>query len=246
MHFKGNAPARIMIEGTDGDPASGTWRTLVAERAVLPHARHFYLEEVEDAGELSHVRLNVYPCGGVARLRLWAELSADERERQGLRVLNALPPRSAERELLACCGSGAWAREMRDARPFASVAALRETADRIWASLSDADRLQAFAAHPRIGERKTGADAHARWSRAEQSRAASASSETLEALASVNAEYEAKHGFVFLICATGKSAEEVLEAARSRLSTSREEELRVAAGEQSKITQLRLTRLLRS
>jgi allantoicase len=246
MHFKGNAPARVMIEGTGGEPDAGEWRVLVSERPVLPHARHLYIDEVEDAGELTHVRLNVHPCGGVARLRLWGELSGAERERQGLRALNALPPRVAERELVACCGSTAWARAMNEARPFASVEALRAAADRIWAGLAATDQLEAFAAHPRIGERKAGSDAHARWSRSEQSRAAAASAETLEALAQANLDYEQKYGFVFLICATGKSADEILAAARKRLAHTRDQELRIAAEEQAKITELRLTRLLRS
>jgi allantoicase len=253
MHFKGNAPASAMLEGTRAEvgplelpPESAVWSPIVALTPLHPHARHVFIDEVEDAGELTHVRLNVYPCGGVARLRLFGELALDERERQGLRWLNALPPRAAERELLTCCGSSSWAGSMAEARPFDSVEALRGAADRVWSALGADDRLQAFCAHPRIGDKKPGADAHARWSRSEQSRAAAASPETLAALAQANRDYEAKLGFVFLICATGKSADEILDAARERLGHSRDQELEIAAQEQAQITQLRLTRLLAS
>lgn len=254
MFFKGNAPASCMLEAADVPdagrfglpPPDVGWRPVLPLEALLPHTRHLFVDEVEDVGPVTHVRLNVYPDGGVARLRLHGELSAEERERQGLRWLNALPPRRAQRELLSCCGSSTWAARMAEALPFADLGALRSHADRVWDALDVTDQLEAFAAHPRIGVKKTGPAASARWSRAEQSRAQSASSETLEALARANVDYEQRFGFVFLICATGQSAEDILSAARLRLTHSREQELAIAAGEQRKITHLRLTRLLKS
>jgi allantoicase len=253
MHFKGNAPASCMIEGTDIavgpfelPPEDAEWYPLLPLSPLLPHTRHLFIDEVEDAGSVTHVRLNVYPDGGVARLRLHGEIPSAERERHGLRFLNALPPRRAERELLACCGSTTWATRLALARPFADEAGLRAEADHVWQSLEPSDQLEAFAAHPRIGQRKEGSAAAARWSRAEQSRATAASSETLDALDEANRDYEQRFGFVFLICATGKSAQEVLGALRERLGHGRDQELEIAAKEQRKITQLRITRLLMS
>jgi allantoicase len=253
MHFKGNAPASCMIEGTYADvnglalpPQSSEWRTLLPLVPLLPHTRQLFIEQVEELGQLSHVRLNLHPDGGVARLLLHGELDGDERERQGLRWLNALPPRRAARELLACCGSSAWATQLAGARPFGDTEALFAAADRIWNQLAEVDWLEAFAAHPRIGERKPATGRSASWSRAEQSRAASGSPHALDALTRESRDYEARFGFVFLICASDKSADEILASLGERIVHERAAELGIAAGEQRKITQLRLQRLLTS
>ncbi len=125
------------------------------------------------------------------------------------------------------------------ARPFSDDRAVIEAAERTWRALDRADRLEAFAAHPRIGDR----DVRERWSRAEQSGVASASDDVLAELAAANAEYERRFGHVFLICASGLTAEEMLRALRSRLENEPEVELEVASAEQAKITRLRLERL---
>ncbi len=125
------------------------------------------------------------------------------------------------------------------ARPFSDDRAVIEAAERTWRALDRADRLEAFAAHPRIGDR----DVRERWSRAEQSGVASASDDVLAELAASNAEYERRFGHVFLICASGLAAEEMLRALRSRLENEPEVELEVASAEQAKITRLRLERL---
>ncbi len=125
------------------------------------------------------------------------------------------------------------------ARPFSDDRAVIEAAERTWRALDRADRLEAFAAHPRIGDR----DVRERWSRAEQSGVASASDDVLAELAASNAEYERRFGHVFLICASGLTAEEMLRALRSRLENEPEVELEVASAEQAKITRLRLERL---
>jgi OHCU decarboxylase len=140
---------------------------------------------------------------------------------------------------LACCGSRAWARRMNEARPFRDTEHLLETADRVWWSLTPADWREAFAAHPRIGE-KSGS----RWSRQEQSGAASAQAAALAELAEANREYEERFGHIFIICATGKTAEEMLGLLRARLAHDPETELKVAAQEQRKITRLRLQKWL--
>ena len=159
--------------------------------------------------------------------------------------LDALP--AAEAELLACCGSRRWAREMAARRPFGDVGALLAAADEVWWSLAPDDWHEAFRAHPRIGERKaekeTGEQSRS-WSEGEQSRARDADAETLDALAEANREYEERFGHIFIVCATGKTVAEMLALLRARLSNDAATELRNAAEEQRKITRLRLEKLL--
>ena len=163
-----------------------------------------------------------------------------------LTELNALPRSEAERELLTCCGSRAWAREVAAGRPYADVETLLATSDWTWSRLAADDWREAFAKHPRIGERAPAAatGTERRWSDREQSRAQEGDAAVLAELASANAEYEGRFGHVFLICATGKSADEILANARARLSNHPERELQVAAEEQRRITHLRLRKLL--
>jgi 2-oxo-4-hydroxy-4-carboxy-5-ureidoimidazoline decarboxylase len=156
----------------------------------------------------------------------------------GLARLNGLGADAAAAELLACCGSTAWARALAACLPLASEEALFAQAERLWWDLPPEDWRQAFAAHPRIGERGTS------WSEAEQAGARAAAAPLLAELAAAQRAYEARFGHVFLICATGKSAGEMLAALHARLGHEPEEELRIAAAEQAKITRLRLSRLL--
>src|SRR5262245_66611800 len=122
-----------------------------------------------------------------------------------LAELNALGDETVARELLRCCGSTRWAREMAGARPFATVDAMTEAADTIWTGLDRADWLEAFAAHPKIGSGLP-AVAHGAepgWSAAEQAGAAAASRDLLARLAEANREYEARFGYIFILCGTG-------------------------------------------
>lgn len=128
---------------------------------------------------------------------------------------------------------------MLDLRPFSDDTALHAAAERMWWSLDEPDWLEAFVAHPSIGA----VELEERWSRAEQAGLEGASPEVLEALVRKNREYEDRFGFIFLICASGLTAEQMLEALRLRLPRSRAEELRVAAREHAKITTLRLDRI---
>jgi OHCU decarboxylase len=167
----------------------------------------------------------------------------------GLARLNALPAEEAERELLTCCGSRGWARRMAEARPFADEAALLARAEEVWWALDEADWREAFRAHPRIGERRAEAEEsrserERAWSSAEQAGMRSADLATRAALAEGNRVYQQRFGFVFLVCATGKSAEEMLALLRARLENSPGEEIRAAAAEQAKITVLRLRKLV--
>ena len=156
--------------------------------------------------------------------------------------LNGLPAAEAERKLQACCGSRAWALTMAARRPYVDLESVLENADAVWSELAPADWLEAFAAHPRIGESGGRAPGS---SEREQGQVMGADAETLAALAAENRRYEARFGHVFLISASGRSAGEVLEALRQRLGNEPAVEVRVAAGEQRKITRLRLERMLR-
>jgi OHCU decarboxylase len=166
---------------------------------------------------------------------------------QSITRINELSPQQAEAEFLKCCGSTAWAKAMGDARPFSNSDELSSRANEIWWNLDEEDWFEAFRTHPKIGEKKAAtaqsAEAEA-WSAQEQSESERAAAETKAALAEGNREYERRFGFIFIICATGRSAEEMLAALNDRLSNDPEAELRVAAEEQRKITQLRLQKLL--
>lgn len=164
-----------------------------------------------------------------------------------LEKLNALPAADATAELLKCCGSTRWAQRMSGARPFRNAEALLETADRIWWKLDATDWLEAFRSHPKIGETKAAASVSAesrRWSEGEQAGTRGASQSSLDALAEDNRVYENRFGYIFIVCATGKSTEEMLQLLRARLSNDPEIELRIAAEEQRRITNLRLQKLL--
>ena len=164
-----------------------------------------------------------------------------------LASLNTLPAAEAAKELLQCCGSKRWAHEMANRRPYQSLEALIRTANGIWWSLQPADWLEAFRSHPKIGEKKAAESVSSQsreWSGQEQAGVSQASQETVDSLATLNRAYEQKFGFIFIICATGKSSEDMLSALRERVEHDPAAELRIAAGEQSKITELRLRKLI--
>ena len=166
---------------------------------------------------------------------------------QSISRINELSAAQATAEFLQCCGSSEWAKQMSDARPFANPDELFSKADEIWRNLAGDDWLEAFRAHPKIGEKKAAAaqsQQAQQWSAQEQSRIQAASTEIVEALAKGNQEYERRFGFIFIVCATGKSAGEILTLLNQRLANTSEAELRNAAEEQRKITRLRLGKLL--
>jgi OHCU decarboxylase len=161
--------------------------------------------------------------------------------------LNSLTPADAQAEFLKCCGSKRWAKRMSEARPFADSEEVSSRADAIWAALGEQDWLEAFRAHPKIGERKAvtiQSQEAASWSAQEQTDAQQAGSEIKKAIAEGNTLYETRFGFIFIICASGKSAEEILESLNERLTNDADAEIRIAAEEQRKITHLRLKKLL--
>jgi 2-oxo-4-hydroxy-4-carboxy-5-ureidoimidazoline decarboxylase len=147
--------------------------------------------------------------------------------------------------MLACCGAREWALAMVALRPIGNVFELSEAADRVWATMSEADWMEAFACHPRIGERKAQANARSEaWSGEEQSSVAAADSEVLKELAEKNEQYESKFGITYIVCATGRTAEEMLAILKRRLANDRVTELREAAEQQRQITQIRLGKWL--
>jgi 2-oxo-4-hydroxy-4-carboxy-5-ureidoimidazoline decarboxylase len=164
-----------------------------------------------------------------------------------LSVWNTLNSEAATSALLNCCAAHRWARGVAARRPYLNEDQLFKTADIVWATTDELDWMQAFKAHPRIGERNA---AHASaqsstWSEQEQSTADAAQEDILAELASGNARYEEIFGFTYIVCATGKSAEEMLAILRRRLVNKRPFELREAAEQQRQITQLRLRKWLR-
>ena len=222
-HFKGNYPDRCSLEACDGDGVPHG--VILPQTQLQAHTRHVFREEIQSAGPTGYARFNIFPDGGVSRLRLYGRRAAPVITRSGL---------------LACCGSPEWARRMEERQPFTHAEEMLEAADRIWWELGPKDWLHAFAAHPRIGE----STADARASR-EQSGVAGEEQETLARLAAGNRAYEERFGYIYIVCATGKTAAEMLAILESRLSNDPETELRVAAEQQRQITRLRLEKWMK-
>jgi OHCU decarboxylase len=156
-----------------------------------------------------------------------------------LTELNDLPAPQARAALLQCCGARQWVQRMTALRPFATTDDLLRAADRTALELTREDWLEAFAAHPRIGQRSASA-----WSQAEQAAALNADHTVQQRLARANAEYEQRFGFIFIVFAAGKSPEQILQILHARMRNSRDTELRNAAAEQQQITRARLHKLL--
>jgi OHCU decarboxylase len=167
--------------------------------------------------------------------------------REALEEMNALSRDEAESELLKCCGSTLWARRMAEARPFPDLQEMMTRADSIWWALEKEDWLEAFSRHPKIGEKESEreqATAARNWSEQEQSGTHSAGEETQRALMYANSEYAQKFGYIYIICATGKTADEMLSILKERLHNDADKEIRIAAEEQRRITHLRLQKML--
>ena len=164
-----------------------------------------------------------------------------------LALWNGLSPELATAQILPCCGSSVWAAELSARRPLSDEASLLAASDEIWRGLDPGDWLEAFSKHPRIGERRAPSAASsqsASWSAQEQKDVAAAAESVQQALAAANHTYEQRFGRVFIVCATGKSAEEMLNILQQRLQNDEATELHAAAEEQRKITNLRLKKWL--
>ena len=159
---------------------------------------------------------------------------------------NALPDDHAAEALTSCCGAHRWVAAMLTRRPFESVEGMIDAANETWRATAERDWREAFDHHPRIGESRSAvAQGHraATWSAGEQARAAAADDAVKRQLAEVNTAYESRFGHIYIVCAAGRSADELLAIVRSRLDNDPATELRVAAEEQRKITELRLRKL---
>jgi allantoicase len=256
-HFKGNFPESCSIE-TCHLKGSGTeellktptaWKALLPRTKLKPNRSHTFRKQLHGVGVATFVRFQIYPDGGVSRLRVFgrAERSADGLK--SIEPFNVLSHAQAHKALLDCCGSKKWAEQMIAQRPFLDAAQLHAAAEKAWEALGRKDWLAAFRHHPAIGGTKAKATQSSkarRWSAGEQSEAQKSSAETLAVLAAANEAYRTTFGHVFLICATGKTSEEILQSLQQRLSNDPETELNIAADEQRKIAHLRLEKLLES
>lgn len=166
---------------------------------------------------------------------------------QVLAQWNSLPAEDAAKEILQCCGSKAWASGITAQRPFPDVTTLLAASDETWSNLTAADWMEAFRSHPRIGDSRPAQTASAlsrTWSAQEQRNVAAAGEDSKNAMAKANQEYEQRFGHIFIVCATGKTAPEILEILRRRLQNDSDTELRAAAEQQRQITRIRLTKWL--
>jgi OHCU decarboxylase len=162
--------------------------------------------------------------------------------------LNELYAEAARKELLKCCGAPRWAEAVQRNRPYRNLDELIARANEVWWSLAESDWLEAFCSHPKIGEKKTAQPVAAqsqKWSAEEQRGVQDATADAANKLAELNREYEEKFGFIFIVCATGKSSGEILALLEERLRNEPAAELGIAAAEQAKITELRLRKLIK-
>ncbi|MGH9712415.1 MAG: allantoicase [Candidatus Acidiferrales bacterium] len=256
-HFKGNYPDRCAlgacyVEGAAaGDVALGSaaWRLVLPEKKLKANHRHIFRPQPDDKAASTHVRFKIYPDGGVSRLRLFGRAEPARENRNGIERFNQLAVAQARKSLVDCCGSKKWVDQVIAHRPFTSAAHLIVVTEKAWGALDPKDWLEAFGHHPAIGTKRAKAKQSTtarQWSAGEQSAAQKSSADTLAGLKEANQAYHAKFGHVFLICATGKTSEEILKHLHQRLTNDSETELRNAAEEQRKITRLRLEKLLES
>lgn len=174
------------------------------------------------------------------------EKQGPRQTRMRLTDFNALSTDEAVKDLMRCCGARRWAAQLAARRPFQTLEAVLHEADEIWSRMDRTDWLEAFRHHPKIGDvasLRTRFAATRQWAAGEQAGVQTADEEVLRRLAEGNARYEEKFGFIFIVCATGKTAPEMLALLEARLKNRPADELRIAAAEQAKITRIRLCKL---
>jgi allantoicase len=250
--FKGNFPESCSLEICDAPSGAAldtaAWKEILHRTKLRADTPHVFDEQIARSDVATHVRLNIFPDGGVARLRVIGTPTKAGRAAESLRLLNALLNEAAVAALRNCCGATQWAQALAAARPFAGVEQLREAAEKCFTEMAREDWLESFRAHPRIGEKKAAATAAspvaASWSEQEQAGARAADAATMAALAEANRAYEARFGHIFIVCATGKTPAEMLAECKQRLANDPGKEISLAADEQRRITQLRLERFL--
>jgi allantoicase len=256
-HFKGNFPDSCSIEVYEAEGAGAeiprlgdaSWRQLLARVPLKANRSHTFRRQLHDVGAATHVRLNIYPDGGIARFRVFGRTVQAADRLTGIARLNHFSRAQAAAALYDCCGSKKWMERMLAHRPYADDSALLDCAENAFEALGRKDWLTIFRSHPAIGAAKAKAKQTAtarEWSAGEQSLAQKGSAETLAVLGAATEAYEATFGHVFLICATGKSSVQILQSLQERLGHDAETEMRIAGEEQRKITRLRLEKLLGS
>ena len=164
-----------------------------------------------------------------------------------IEVLNTLGRDELKEKFFKCCSSHQWVDQLLNFRPFDNLSNLKILAENIWFDLTEKDWLEAFDGHPKIGDVESLKEKYNKsksWSENEQAGVNQASEQTIQELSKLNEQYLNQNGFIFIVCATGKSAEEMLELLKQRIGNSRDQELKIAAIEQDKITKLRLEKLL--
>lgn len=247
-HLHEHAAPSCSLQGARGweEPDESDWFEILPAQRLLPDTEHVFADELAEHEEVHWVRLNLHPDGGISRLRLWGEISPKGMVDSRLAYLNACGEPELHEIFLAVCHSERFAAELREMAPFENVADLQKKGATAWSRCREKDWRESLAGHPRIGQRAGGSDLASRWSRGEQSKAATPDEAVKAELASRQADYEEKFGFIFLICASGRSSGEILAALNERMDQTPERELQTVAEELAKIIHLRLEKLLQS
>lgn len=253
-HFKGNFPEAARVEALHWPGAaphalsrSGRWSEIVPATRLGPDRSHLLTPSA--VGPFTHLKVWILSDGGISRVRAWGRpaVGATGNEHPILRFLNTGDEVAVRAALAACNGATRWVEGMLAARPFQSWTHLEGEADRIWWHLGDGSWLEAFTHHPRIGADRGALRARfaatAAWAEGEQGGVDRCDDALIEALAASNTDYEKRYGHIFIVCATGLSGREMLARLQARMDDEPAYELRVAAGEQLKITFLRLGKI---
>ena len=249
-HFKGNYPDQFSLQAAhsaDSD-TNLSWQTILEKTPLRADYEHLFIEQLlcSDDEEFTHVKVNIYPDGGISRLRIFG-FPNWEADNMDLQQINNLDKEKAHHLFMQCCTSERWVEKMVAGRPYIDSNSLRQTADRHWNQMTEDDYLQAFEGHPKIGDITSLKAKYANTKELasdEQAGVKQAYDQLMIDLAEDNRAYEEKYGFIFIVCATGKSAEEMLNLLRVRLKNTRHRELEIASEEQRKIFHLRLEKIL--
>jgi len=244
--------AAIMKDDRGGVSADSTtvrahWNTVLARTQLGPDAHHTFDTVLTPGVTATHVKLNIFPDGGISRMRIRGVPTSTARQGAVLGLLNVMDEPELRAALANYLSAPAWIDRMMASRPFATPAALFAASDAAADALRDEQWLEAFRHHPRIGERtaeRAQSDVSSGWSAREQSAVHGATAADVAALAEANREYERRFGHVFIVCASGRSARDMLAALRARLGNHPSMELKTAAAEQRTITRLRFEKVL--